>query len=76
VGAGQARLAMNGAEVVVIVAAIAVAGWWIDVHRHPMRSCPSCKGSKKNTSSNGQRWRTCRRCAGKGAVRRFGAGKP
>ncbi|MCW2932021.1 MAG: hypothetical protein JWM19_2983 [Actinomycetia bacterium] len=67
---------MNGTEVVVIVAAVAVAAWWIDVHRHPMRTCPSCKGSKKNTNSSGQRWRTCRRCSGKGEVRRLGAPKP
>ena len=66
---------MNGAEAVLIVAVIVVAGWWIDVQRHPARTCPSCKGSKKNAGSNSRHWGTCRRCKGKGRVPRFGARK-
>jgi DnaJ-class molecular chaperone len=63
---------MSGAGIVVIVAIVVIAGWWLDVRRHPIRRCPSCNGSKRNTS-NSQRWGTCRRCGGKGEVRRFGA---
>lgn len=71
-GAGQGRIAVSGAEVVVLAAAVAVAAWWVDVQRHPVRRCPSCNGSKRN-SGNAKRWGTCRRCGGTGEVRRFGA---
>jgi hypothetical protein len=76
VGANKGRLTMSGADAVAIVAAILAAGWWVDVQRHPMRRCPSCNGSKKNTGSSSQRWGTCRRCGGKGEVRRLGARRP
>jgi hypothetical protein len=72
VGTDQRRIAVSGAEVVVLAAAIAVTAWWVDVQRHPIRRCPSCNGSKRN-SGNAKRWGTCRRCGGKGEVRRFGA---
>jgi DnaJ-class molecular chaperone len=61
-----------GAGVLLIVAVIAVGVWWVDVKIHPIRRCPSCGGSKRN-SSNPARWGTCRRCSGKGEVRRFGS---
>jgi DnaJ-class molecular chaperone len=64
---------VHGAEFLVIAGAVAVGAWWVDVRRHPVRRCPSCNGSKKNTGSSGKRWGTCRRCKGKGEVRRFGA---
>ena len=66
---------MSGTGVVVLVAAIAVVAWWVDIQRHPIRRCPSCNGSKKNAGSSSLRWGTCRRCGGKGEVRRFGAPK-
>lgn len=66
---------MSGAEVVVVVGAVAAVAWWVDVHRRPIRRCPSCNGTKRNTgSSTSIRWGTCRKCGGKGEVRRFGAG--
>ncbi len=64
---------MSGTGVVVLVAAVAIVAWWIDMQRHPIRRCPSCSGSKKNAGSTSQRWGICRRCGGKGEVRRFGA---
>jgi DnaJ-class molecular chaperone len=64
---------MNGSEVVVIVGAVAVTAWWLNVQRHPIRRCPSCNGSKRNAGSNSDRWGNCRRCGGKGELRRFGA---
>jgi hypothetical protein len=63
---------VSGAGIVLIVAAVALIGWWVDVQRRPIRRCPSCKGSKRNSGSS-QRWGTCRRCGGKGEVRRLGA---
>ena len=59
--------------VVVLIAAVIVGLWWFTVQRHPIRRCPSCKGSKKNAGSNDQRWGICRRCGGKGEIRRFGS---
>jgi DnaJ-class molecular chaperone len=61
--------------VLLIIAAAVVVGWWATVQRHPIRKCPACKGSKKNAGSNSERWGTCRRCGGKGEVRRLGGGK-
>ena len=72
-GLDQRGVAVSGTEIVVIAVAVAVTAWWIDVHRHPVRQCPSCKGSKKSGGSNSRRWGTCRRCKGKGELRRFGA---
>lgn len=63
---------MSGTGVIVLFAVIAVAIWWIDLRFHPIRRCPSCGGSKRN-SSNPVRWGTCRRCKGKGQVTRWGA---
>jgi DnaJ-class molecular chaperone len=67
-------LAVNGAVVVLVIVVIVVIGWWVDVQRHPIRRCPRCKGTKRNTgSTTSLTWGTCRRCGGKGEVRRFGA---
>jgi hypothetical protein len=63
------------AGVVVLVVIVVIALWWFDVQRHPIRRCPSCKGTKKNAGSSSLRWGTCRRCGGKGEVPRFG-GRP
>ncbi len=61
--------------VVLIIGAAVVVGWWATTQRYPIRKCPSCKGSKKNAGSNSERWGTCRRCGGKGEVRRLGSRK-
>ena len=66
---------MTPALAVLAVAAVVVAGWYVDVRWHPVRRCPSCGGSKKNWGSDTRRWGTCRRCGGRGDVRRFGAGR-
>jgi hypothetical protein len=63
---------MSGAGVVVLVVIVVIVVWWIDVRWHPVRRCPSCKGSKRNTGSTATRWGTCGRCGGTGEVRRFG----
>jgi hypothetical protein len=70
--ADQGGLAVS---VVVLIGAAIVVAWWLSVQHHPIRRCPSCKGSKKNAGSTSERWGTCRRCGGKGEVRRFGASK-
>ena len=73
-GPGQGRRAVSGAEFVVLAGAVAGVAWWVDVARRPIRRCPSCKGTKRNTgNSTSLTWGTCRRCGGKGEVRRFGA---
>jgi DnaJ-class molecular chaperone len=67
---------VSGTALLVIVAGVAVVAWWAELQRHPIRQCPSCKGSKKNTGSiSSLRWGTCRRCGGTGETRRFGAAK-
>jgi DnaJ-class molecular chaperone len=66
---------MSGAGVLVLAAIVVVVGWWVDVQRRPIRRCPSCDGSKKNAGDGSRYWGTCRRCGGKGEVRRLGAPK-
>jgi DnaJ-class molecular chaperone len=58
---------------VVIVGIIVIGIWQLSVRRHPVRRCPSCKGSKHNAGSTDSRWGICRRCGGKGEIRRLGA---
>ncbi|MFD1940577.1 hypothetical protein ACFSKW_54900 [Nonomuraea mangrovi] len=42
-----------------------------DRRRHPTKRCRPCKGSGKKFSRwNGQAYGVCRRCGGKGEVRR------
>jgi hypothetical protein len=58
---------------VLIVAIIVIVLWQLEVRRHPIRRCPSCKGSRRNFGSNASRWGKCRRCGGTGKVSRLGA---
>ena len=60
-------------SVLVLIAIVVLVGWGYSVQRHPIRRCPSCKGSKKNAGSTHLRWGLCGRCKGKGEVRRLGA---
>ncbi len=64
---------MSSAAILIIIVIIVIVGWSFDVRYRPNRQCPSCKGSKKNRGSTELRWGTCRRCGGKGEVRRWGA---
>ena len=57
---------------VLIVAIIVIALWQFDVRRHPVRRCPTCKGTMRTAGSSKSRWGYCRRCGGTGEVRRFG----
>jgi len=58
----------------VIIIALAAAGlWWLEVHIHPVRRCPRCNGIRYGHGGTAPRWGPCRRCGGKGFVRRFGA---
>jgi hypothetical protein len=63
---------MSGVGLAVLILIIVGALWWIDVLWHPIRRCPSCRGTKKNSFSTNLRWGVCGRCGGKGEVRRFG----
>lgn len=61
-------------SVAVIIVIIAVVYWAYHVRRYPIRRCPACKGTKKNTgNASSLRWGVCGKCGGKGEVRRFGA---
>jgi hypothetical protein len=65
-------------ETVLLILAAVVGGWWVLNHLSAFnrRGCPSCKGTgKKRSSLIGSRYKTCRRCGGKGEVRAFG-GRP
>jgi DnaJ-class molecular chaperone len=66
---------MEGAGIVLLIAAVIGTAWYVDLRRHPWRKCPSCGGRKTNAGSNRERWGTCRRCGGSGFVRRRGATK-
>ena len=58
--------------ILLLVIVVAAGAWWVEVRMHPIRRCPSCGGSKRN-SANENRWGKCRRCDGQGEIRRFGA---
>ena len=62
---------------IVIWIVIAVIGayylWRLDVRHHPYRPCPRCGGKRMNAGSSASRWGLCRKCGGRGAVRRYGA---
>ena len=36
---------MSGTGVVLLIAVIAIAIWWIELRIHPIRRCPSCGGT-------------------------------
>jgi DnaJ-class molecular chaperone len=59
--------------IVVIIALVIAAGWWVDLRLHPFRRCPRCNGRRRNEGSTNSHWGYCRRCGGRGEVRRFGA---
>jgi DnaJ-class molecular chaperone len=59
--------------IVVIIALVIAAGWWVDIRVHPFRRCPKCNGKRRNPGSGSSHWGYCSRCGGKGEVRRFGA---
>jgi len=65
--------------VVLLLAAlvIGVAVWYVDVRLRPWKPCPRCNGRKRTRGSRPAAFGkyTCRRCGGKGEVRRVGAGK-
>ena len=59
--------------IVVIVALVIAAGWWVDIRVHPFRRCPKCNGKRRNPGSGSWSWGYCRLCGGRGEVRRWGA---
>ncbi|MGC5009726.1 hypothetical protein ACLQ2R_03070 [Streptosporangium sp. DT93] len=50
----------------------AVIWWSWDRRRHPLKRCRACRSNpgRKMSSWNGQAYGACRRCAGRGEVRR------
>ncbi|MFI6813789.1 hypothetical protein ACIBG7_15315 [Nonomuraea sp. NPDC050328] len=61
-------------ELMLALVTLAFAYWCWDRRRHPMKACPRCRRSpgRKVSSWNGQAYGTCRRCDGRGEVRRAG----
>lgn len=54
----------------ILLTALALYLMW-DRRRHPVKYCRACKGSGKKTSRwNGLAYGVCRRCGGRGEVRR------
>ena len=52
--------------IVVIVALVIAAGWWVDIRVHPFRRCPKCNGKRRNPGSGSSHWGYCSRCGGRG----------
>lgn len=46
--------------VVWLIAAVALAGWWIDLQFHPFRPCVHCKGSGQNWGSRRTAYGLCK----------------
>ena len=67
---------MEDAGLLLLAAALGFGGWRYSVWRWPTRRCPSCDGRGTNAGSSALRWGTCRRCGGRGYVRRRGARRP
>lgn len=58
-------------ELIIIGVTLAVLYLWWDRARHPRKHCRSCQGTGHRTSRvNGRAYGVCRRCGGKGALRR------
>lgn len=68
---------MKLALLVLLLVAVAVGAWYVDVRLRPWKPCPKCGGRKRTRGSRPRAWGEfrCRRCGGTGKVRRFGAGK-
>ena len=62
--------------IVVIVALVIAAGWWVDIRVHPFRRCPKCNGKRRNPGSGSSHWGYCSRCGGRGEVRRLARRAP
>jgi DnaJ-class molecular chaperone len=58
-------------ELIVIAATALVLYLFWDRSRHPRKFCPRCQGTGRRTSRiNGRAYGPCRRCTGKGTLRR------
>ena len=68
---------MSTALVIVLAALVIGGGWYVDVRLRPWKPCPRCGGRKRTRGSRPTAFGkySCRRCGGKGEVRRVGAGK-
>jgi hypothetical protein len=57
-------------EVLAVIGPLYVLSWWL----HPLRACPSCKGTpRKYGALHKSKFRWCAHCEGKGRVPRLGA---
>ncbi len=66
---------MSAVLLILIVAAGAWIYWRFDVRQHPYRPCSRCNGKRTNAGSTSRAWGLCRKCGGRGSVRRLGAPK-
>lgn len=59
--------------VLALIALGAFAAWCVSLLIHPWTTCGRCKGERVNRGSKRKRFGMCKRCAGTGRRRRFGA---
>ena len=58
--------------VVLIIAAVFAAGYWVSLRIWPETYCRRCEGGGKNAGSNRVRFGRCRKCGGTGSKPRLG----
>jgi DnaJ-class molecular chaperone len=59
--------------IVLIVAALAAAGYYVSLRIWPWTYCRRCEGGGRNAGSNRRRFGTCPACGGSGRKLRLGA---
>lgn len=57
----------------IILAIVALLGYYVSLRRWPERKCRRCAGGGRNAGSNGRRFGRCKRCGGSGRELRLGA---
>jgi len=60
------------AALLVLVALVCGAGYWVSLKVWPETSCKRCDGSGRNAGSNARRFGRCKGCAGTGRKPRAG----
>lgn len=58
--------------IVVLAAALAVAGYLVSLRIWPQTYCRKCEGGGRNAGSSRKRFGSCRKCGGSGRKQRLG----
>lgn len=59
--------------VVLLIFIVAAGLWYVDVRRHPWRTCPRCGGERRLKGTVPRTHGDCKRCGSTGRVPRLGA---